>query len=160
MSGYRPAPTDAEFCYDDGSGCFPAGTYGSGSDGVAVVEAKLNGEPATLAVENDGYFLLLAGAGRHELVLTMRPRLDHRGEILHFEEGRRRALDIYRNSIAHFLVIPSVLARAALAGLPVEIVHNPDWESGQSLSLRAGLGALPPNPRRQLARPHDRCPVP
>lgn len=46
-------------------------------------------------------------------------RLDHRGEILHFEENRRRALDIYRNSIAHFLVIPSILARATLVGMPV-----------------------------------------
>jgi len=44
-------------------------------------------------------------------------RLDHRGEILYFEENRRRALDMYRNSIAHFLVIPSILARGVLAGL-------------------------------------------
>jgi glycerol-3-phosphate O-acyltransferase len=44
-------------------------------------------------------------------------RLDHRGEIIYFDENRRRALDLYRNSIAHFLVIPSILARAALAGL-------------------------------------------
>ncbi len=44
-------------------------------------------------------------------------RLDHRGEILYFKENRRRALDMYRNSIAHFLVIPSILARATLSGL-------------------------------------------
>jgi glycerol-3-phosphate O-acyltransferase len=50
-------------------------------------------------------------------------RLDHRGEILHFEESRRRALDIYRNSIAHFLVIPSLLARAILSGLDRDQVH-------------------------------------
>lgn len=37
MYGYRPAPTDQEFCYDDNSGCYPAGFYSSGSDGVAVV---------------------------------------------------------------------------------------------------------------------------
>jgi len=47
----------------------------------------------------------------------IRSRLDHRGEILYFEENRRRALDMYRNSIAHFLVIPSILARGTLAGL-------------------------------------------
>ncbi|MFK7898399.1 MAG: 1-acyl-sn-glycerol-3-phosphate acyltransferase [Myxococcota bacterium] len=47
----------------------------------------------------------------------LKSRLDHRGEILHFDENRRRALDIYRNSIAHFLVIPSVLARATLSGM-------------------------------------------
>jgi len=32
--------------------------------------------------------------------------------------------------------------RVALAGLPVEHVNNPDWASGQSGSLRAGLAAL------------------
>jgi parallel beta helix pectate lyase-like protein len=37
MYGYRPAPTNAEFCYDDNSGCYPAGYYSSGSDGSAMV---------------------------------------------------------------------------------------------------------------------------
>lgn len=32
---------------------------------------------------------------------------------------------------------------AALAGLPVQIVLNPDWQEGQSTSLRAGVAALP-----------------
>lgn len=34
--------------------------------------------------------------------------------------------------------------RAALEGLPVRVVDNPDWATGQSSSLRAGLKALPP----------------
>jgi len=54
----------------------------------------------------------------------LQSRLDHRGEILYFEENRRRALDIYRNSIAHFLVIPSLLARAVLSGLDRNGVHQ------------------------------------
>lgn len=33
--------------------------------------------------------------------------------------------------------------QAALGDLPVEIVHNPDWQSGQSSSLTAGLHSLP-----------------
>ncbi len=37
--------------------------------------------------------------------------------------------------------------RAALADLPVEIVHNPDWAEGQSTSVRAGLQSLPPDTR-------------
>jgi len=37
MQGYRPAPTDQEFCFDDGSGCYPAGYYDSGSDGAAMI---------------------------------------------------------------------------------------------------------------------------
>jgi glycerol-3-phosphate O-acyltransferase len=41
---------------------------------------------------------------------------DPRGEILYYAESRRRALDIYRNSIAHFLATPACLARSILAG--------------------------------------------
>jgi molybdenum cofactor cytidylyltransferase len=33
---------------------------------------------------------------------------------------------------------------AALEGMPVEIVHNTGWESGQASSVKAGLAALPP----------------
>ena len=32
---------------------------------------------------------------------------------------------------------------ATLARLPVKIVHNPDWQEGQSTSLRTGVAALP-----------------
>ncbi len=32
---------------------------------------------------------------------------------------------------------------AALAGLPVQFVHNPDYEQGLSTSLKAGIAALP-----------------
>lgn len=51
-------------------------------------------------------------------------RRDALGEIVFFEEPRRRALDIYRNSIVHFLVLPSILARAALAGCEEDGVHG------------------------------------
>ncbi|MEZ4216327.1 MAG: 1-acyl-sn-glycerol-3-phosphate acyltransferase [Myxococcota bacterium] len=39
---------------------------------------------------------------------------DPRGEIVYFDESRRRALDIYRNAIAHYLAAPSFVARALL----------------------------------------------
>ena len=41
---------------------------------------------------------------------------DPAGEILYFDESRRRALDIYRNTIVHFLAGPSFLARRLFAG--------------------------------------------
>jgi glycerol-3-phosphate O-acyltransferase len=41
---------------------------------------------------------------------------DERGEILYFEDAKRRALDIYRNSILHFLAPASFLARRLIAG--------------------------------------------
>ena len=33
--------------------------------------------------------------------------------------------------------------KAALEGLPITIVHNPDWHSGQSTSVAAGINAAP-----------------
>ncbi len=33
--------------------------------------------------------------------------------------------------------------RAAVAGLPVKVVYNPDWQSGQASSVKTGLMALP-----------------
>ena len=41
---------------------------------------------------------------------------DPRGEIVYFEESRRRALDIYRNATAHYLAAPSFVARMLLSG--------------------------------------------
>jgi glycerol-3-phosphate O-acyltransferase len=45
---------------------------------------------------------------------------DPRGEILYFDEERRRVLDLYRNSILHFLAAPSFLARRLLGGAALE----------------------------------------
>ena len=94
----------------------------SGMQDVSAL-LRLQGVRLTTAVEHDLPELResITFLERSDLV---RSRLDQRGEILYFEESRRRALDIYRNSIAHFLVIPSVLARAALAGLESARVHE------------------------------------
>jgi len=84
---------------------------------------RLQGVRLTPAFEHDLPDLResIAFLDRSDLVHS---RLDQRGEILHFEESRRRALDIYRNSIAHFLVIPSILSRALLGGLERDHVHR------------------------------------
>jgi len=49
---------------------------------------------------------------------------DARGEILFFEESKRRALDFYRNSVAQFLAAPSFLARGLLAGRGPEALRG------------------------------------
>jgi glycerol-3-phosphate O-acyltransferase len=55
---------------------------------------------------------------------------DARGEILFFEQSKRRALDLYRNAILHYLAAPSFLALHLLRG------------RGSSLQeLHAGLAA-------------------
>jgi glycerol-3-phosphate O-acyltransferase len=41
---------------------------------------------------------------------------DARGEILYYQPAARRALDIYRNSLVHYLAVPSFLARRVLLG--------------------------------------------
>jgi glycerol-3-phosphate O-acyltransferase len=47
---------------------------------------------------------------------------DPRGEVFYCEESARRVLDIYRNSIVHYLAAPSFLARRLLAGpAPVDL---------------------------------------
>jgi glycerol-3-phosphate O-acyltransferase len=38
------------------------------------------------------------------------------GDILYYDPSRRRALDLYRNSLVHYLTVPSVLARSVLHG--------------------------------------------
>jgi len=76
---------------------------------------QLQGVRLTPAFERD-----LGGELQESIAFLVRSdlievRADQRGEILLFQESRRRALDIYRNSISHFLVIPSIVARAILA---------------------------------------------
>lgn len=84
---------------------------------------KLQGVRITPALERD-LSELRESIGFLERADLIGSRLDHRGEILHFEDNRRRALDMYRNSIAHFLVIPSILARATLRGIEKSQVHD------------------------------------
>ena len=49
---------------------------------------------------------------------------DPRGEVLYFEEPRRRALDFYRNGILHFLVTPSFMGRCLLVGTTASEVRE------------------------------------
>jgi glycerol-3-phosphate O-acyltransferase len=71
--------------------------------------------PLTPAVEHD------AGEFAESIGFLLRSDLiqaaqDPRGEILYYEESRRRALDVYRNVIVHYLAAPSFLARRLLVG--------------------------------------------
>lgn len=54
----------------------------------------------------------------------VKSREDADGEILYFEESRRPALDIYRNAIAHYLAVPSFLARRLLSGVDGETLRR------------------------------------
>jgi glycerol-3-phosphate O-acyltransferase len=63
----------------------------------------------------------IASLQRMDLVQST---MDPRGEILYFEPGQRRALDLYRNSILHFLAAPSFLARELARGASAERLHE------------------------------------
>lgn len=86
--------------------------------------------------------VLAAGAstrmGRPKLLLP----LDGRGLL-------RRVVDEALASRVRQTIVVSgahrVAIEAELAGLPVRLVHNPDYSQGMSTSLRAGLNALPPD---------------
>jgi glycerol-3-phosphate O-acyltransferase len=66
-----------------------------------------------LARDEGDFAEAIASLMRSDLIRSVR---DERGEILYFEESKRRALDLYRNAIIHFLAAPSLLARRLLSG--------------------------------------------
>ncbi len=79
-------------------------------DLLRIMNVKLT--PALLRDEGD-FSDSIASLLRMDLI---RAAPDGRGEILFFEPNRRRALDIYRNSILHYLAVPSFLALELSSG--------------------------------------------
>ncbi len=69
--------------------------------------------PALAADEPDQYADAIRFLLRADLIESVQ---DARGEILYWEESRRRALDVYRNVLFHYLAAPSFLARRLLRG--------------------------------------------
>jgi glycerol-3-phosphate O-acyltransferase len=67
--------------------------------------------PALVLDEPDDYADAIRFLLRADLIESTK---DARGEILYWEESRRRALDVYRNGIFHYLAAPSFLARRLL----------------------------------------------
>ena len=47
-----------------------------------------------------------------------------KGDILYFEASRRIALDLYRNSVVHYLATPSLIARRLLSGASMQELHQ------------------------------------
>ncbi len=74
-----------------------------------------------LAADQGDFSESIAFLRRADLVQT---RTDAHGEILFFDESRRRALDLYRNSLAHYLAAPSFLARSLLTGAGEKELHE------------------------------------
>lgn len=83
--------------------------------GQVVDLLRLQDVPLTPALEAD------EGSFRESIDFLLRSGLirsqaDPRGEVLYYEESHRRALDVYRNVLFHYVVAPSLIARRLLRG--------------------------------------------
>jgi glycerol-3-phosphate O-acyltransferase len=77
--------------------------------------------PALLRDEPDDYAEAIRFLLRADLIRSV---ADPRGEILYWEESRRRALDVYRNVLFHYLAAPSFLARRLQRGARIDELRD------------------------------------
>jgi len=112
----------------------PASAYHS------VVIAALKYQQIFAVHEPIAGIILAAGASTR--MGQAKPLLTWRGEpfIRHIA---RTALDAGLSPVVIVTGAYTPEIRAAVADLPVVLIHNPDWEAGQSTSVRCGLQALP-----------------
>ena len=85
---------------------------------------------------------VILAAGGSERLTTLKQLLDWQGKPF-IHQVAQQALEA---GLAPLIVVTGAYhdqVVQALAGLPVEIVYNPDWQQGQSTSMKAGLKALP-----------------
>ena len=101
----------------------------------------LHPHPVIAVKENIGAVLLAAGAASR--YGQPKQLLDYHGQPF----VRVVAETALKAGLSPVVVVCGAHGQAvsqALAGLPVIIVQNPDWQAGQSTSVRAGLSQLPP----------------
>ncbi|MFQ5615478.1 MAG: selenium cofactor biosynthesis protein YqeC [Anaerolineales bacterium] len=120
--------------------------------GLEMVDALLGAFHAVgiASLERDEVFamhervagVVLAAGGSRRLGQP-KQLLDWQGKPL----VRRVVMTALDAGLSDVLVVTGAFAERvelALDGLPVKIVHNPEWERGQSSSVKAGVRALPP----------------
>ncbi len=88
---------------------------------VALTNALLDGKPASLAVEDFGYVLVLEGKGRRVLELELRPRLETSGDVFSFAVPVRPVATA-RLVLKHDL--PGYDAKVAALGGAEEALHS------------------------------------
>ena len=112
----------------------PASSYHS------VVSAALK-QPQVYAVHEPTAGIILA-AGASTRMHQPKPLLLWRGEPF-IRHVIRTALGAGLSPVVIVSGAHTPEVRAAVADLPVTLIHNSDWEAGQSTSVRCGLQALP-----------------
>lgn len=98
-------------------------------------------DPVIAVHEKIAGVILAAGASRR----FGRPKqlLEWQGLPL-VRRSAQTALQAGLSPVVAVLGDSAAQVEAALSGLPVRVVFNPDWEAGQSASIAAGVRALPP----------------
>jgi len=107
---------------------------------AAVVIASLGSGTIAASLEPAAGIVLAAGQARR--FGSPKQLLDYHGEAF-VHAVARSALEAGLSPVVVVTGAQAEAVAAALAGLPVVVAHNPDWQSGQASSIRAGLAALP-----------------
>lgn len=87
---------------------------------------------------------IILAAGASKRMGGVKQLLQWRGKPL----VRYAAETAVKAGLSPVIVVTGAAAQeveSALAGLPVSVVFNPDWETGQASSIRAGISSLPSN---------------
>ena len=112
---------------------------GRGGVGRVVLAAPATAQPVRAVIGDVAAVVLAGGASRrfggNKLAAAV-------GELSLLESSLRAPL---RAGLAHVIVVTGAYHDALapmLARWPVQVVQNPDWETGMSTTLRAGLAAL------------------
>jgi molybdenum cofactor cytidylyltransferase len=85
---------------------------------------------------------IILAAGASTRIGQPKPLLMWRGEAF-IRHVARTALSAGLSPVAIVAGAHTAEIRAAVADLPVMLIHNPEWEAGQSTSVRCGLRTLP-----------------
>lgn len=109
---------------------------------VAAALAPVDGGEAGVSAVYERIAGVLLAAGESKRLGEPKQLLDWRGKSF-VRQIVETAIEAELSPLVVVVGAYQAEVQAALQGLPIEIVHNPDWQAGQSGSVRIGLAALP-----------------
>jgi len=110
----------------------------------AVVVSTLNAQPGSVLAIRETIAAVILAAGASTRYGQPKQLLDYHGKSF----VRTAAETALRAGLSPVVVVTganSGKVSAEVSDLPLLLIHNPDWQSGQSSSLKAGVAALPEN---------------